>query len=138
VSRLLQRHGLVRPQGRRRPRAQGTALQDYTGPNAIWCADFKGWFAMGDGVICTPVTISDAFSRYLLRCQGLQEGTGGHIVQPTTVFREFGLPAAIRTDNGPPFASVGLGGLRSCPCGGCGWVSAWNAAGLPARRIRAA
>jgi putative transposase len=113
VSRILQRHGLVRPQGRRRARAQGTPLQDYAGSNAIWCADFKGWFSTGDGTICTPLTITDGFSRYILRCQGLSKGTGGRIVKPIfeTVLREYGLPAAIRTDNGAPFACVGLGGL---------------------------
>jgi transposase InsO family protein len=113
VSRILQRHGLVRPQGRRRPRAQGTPLQDYVGSNAIWCADFKGWFSTGDGTICTPLTMTDGFSRYLLRCQGLSAGTGGWIVKPIfeTVLREYGLPEAIRTDNGAPFACAGLGGL---------------------------
>jgi transposase InsO family protein len=113
LSRILQRHGLVKPQGRRRPRAQGTVLQDYGANNAIWCADFKGWFTTGDGVMCTPLTISDGFSRYLLRCQGLSEGTSGVVVKPIfeAVMREYGVPAAMRTDNGPPFASVGLGGL---------------------------
>ena len=113
ISRVLRRHGLVKPQGRRRARAQGTVLEGYTGPNAIWCVDFKGWFATGDGVICTPLTITDGFSRYLLRCQGLNAGTGGFIVRPIleTTMREYGVPGAIRTDNGPPFASVGLAGL---------------------------
>ena len=115
IGRLLQRHGLVRPRGRRRAQAHGTPLQEYTESNAIWCADFKGYFATRDGIICTPLTISDGFSRYLLRCQGLTEGTGGHIVQPIfeAAMREFGVPTAIRTDNGPPFASVGLGGLSA-------------------------
>ena len=113
VSRILQRHGLVRPQGRRRARAQGTPLQDYAAANAIWCADFKGWFRTKDGTICTPLTITDGFSRYLLRCQGLSEGTGSLVVKPIfeTVMREYGMPEAIRTDNGTPFACVGLGGL---------------------------
>jgi putative transposase len=113
VSRILQRHGLVRPQGRRRARAQGTPLQDYSANNAIWCADFKGWFKTGDGAVCTPLTITDGFSRYILRCQGLNEGTGSFVVQPIfeAVMREYGLPEAIRTDNGTPFACVGLGGL---------------------------
>lgn len=113
ISRILQRHGLVRPQGRRRSKAQGTVLSGYEGPNAVWCADFKGWFVTGDGKICTPLTISDGWSRYLLRCQGLSAGTGRMVVQPifTAAMREFGVPMAIRTDNGAPFASVGLGGL---------------------------
>lgn len=113
ISRILQRHGLVRPRGRRRAKAQGTVLGSYEKSNGVWCADFKGWFSTGDGKICTPLTISDGWSRYLLRCQGLSAGTGQLIVQPifATVMREFGMPEAIRTDNGAPFASVGLGGL---------------------------
>jgi transposase InsO family protein len=113
VSRILQRHGLVKPGGRRRARAQGTVLEDYEANNAIWCADFKGWLRLGKGVICTPLTISDGYSRYLLRCQGLGAGTGGTVVQPIfeATMREHGVPEAIRTDNGTPFASVGLGGL---------------------------
>jgi putative transposase len=113
ISRILQRHGLVRPQGLRRAKAQGTVLAGYGGPNAVWCADFKGWFATGDGRICTPLTISDGWSRYLLRCQGLSAGTGRVVVQPIfeAAMREFGVPVALRTDNGAPFASVGLGGL---------------------------
>lgn len=113
VSRILQRNGLVRPQGRRRARAQGTALQDYAANNAIWCADFKGWFKTTDGMICTPLTITDGFSRYILRCQGLSQGTGSVVVKPIfeAVMREYGMPEAIRTDNGTPFASTGLGGL---------------------------
>jgi transposase InsO family protein len=115
ISRILQRHGLVRPHGRRRARAQGTTLGDYAAANAIWCADFKGWFKLRDGTICTPLTLSDGFSRYLLRCQGLTEGTGDEVVRPLfeAAMREFGVPAAIRTDNGTPFASTGLGGLTA-------------------------
>jgi transposase InsO family protein len=113
ISRILQRHGLVRPQGRRRAKAQGTELSAYEGANAVWCADFKGWFSTADGRQCTPLTISDGWSRYLIRCQGLDAGTGQSVVQPifTAALREFGMPRAIRTDNGAPFASVGLGGL---------------------------
>ena len=79
--------------------------------NDVWCADFKGWFRTADGQRCDPLTISDAYSRYLLVCR---------IVEPTIeevrpcferAFREFGLPHALRTDNGVPFASTGAGGL---------------------------
>jgi len=114
VSNVLQRHGLTR-QVRRRARATpspgplGTAL----GPNDLWCVDFKGWFLTGNGRRCDPLTISDAYSRYLLCCQGLSGSTGRRVVQPLfeRVFREYGLPVAIRSDNGSPFASVGLAGL---------------------------
>ncbi len=82
------------------------------GPNAVWCADFKGWFMTGDRQRCDPLTISDAMSRYLLRCQAVAQTDGEH-VRPVfdAAFCEFGLPLAIRSDNGPPFASVGAGGL---------------------------
>jgi putative transposase len=82
ISRILHRHGLVRPPGRRRRVAYGTPLQDCGESNAIRCADFKGCFNLGDGVVCTPLTISDGHSRYLLCCQGLTEGTGQVVVKP--------------------------------------------------------
>jgi transposase InsO family protein len=115
VGDLLSHAGLVVPRQRRRhalPRTQ--PLAHATGPNVVWCADFKGDFALGDGTRCYPLTITDAASRYLLRCQALARGeTGTARVQPLfeATFREFGLPDRIRTDNGPPFASVGVGGL---------------------------
>jgi transposase InsO family protein len=114
VGDLLRRHGLTVPRRRRAhapPRTQPLAHAD--GPNRVWCADFKGWFRTGDGAKCTPFTLSDAYSRYLLRCQALGDQTDTTLVRPLfeAAFREFGLPAAIRTDNGPPFASTGAGGL---------------------------
>lgn len=92
--------------------AQPAATPTPQVPNALWCADFKGWFRTGDGVPCYPLTLSDAHSRYLLRVQALTQ-TDYSVVQPWFVaaFRTYGLPQAIRTDNGPPFASTGLGGL---------------------------
>lgn len=81
-------------------------------PNAVWCADFKGWFRTQDGQRCDPLTISDAYSRLILCCQVLARPDYAH-VRPAieAVLRQHGLPAAIRTDNGPPFASVAAGGL---------------------------
>ena len=114
VGELLSRHGLVVRRRRRRRAAPSSPLPAMpTEPGALWCADFKGWFRTGDGERCTPLTISDAASRYLLRCQGLGRWTGTELVRPIfeAAFREHGLPEAMRTDNGPPFASVGLGGL---------------------------
>jgi putative transposase len=83
--------------------------------NDTWCADFKGWFRTADGVRCDPLTISDAHSRVLLRCQGMHHGTDGQQVRPLfeATFREYGLPLRLRTDNGSPFASVGAGGLSA-------------------------
>jgi len=82
-------------------------------PNDVWCADFKGWFKLGNGERCDPLTITDAASRYLIRCQGLSGKTSTEMVMPifTAAFREHGLPRALRTDNGSPFASSGLAGL---------------------------
>lgn len=115
VSNVLKRHGWV-GQVRRRNRAVPTfpaALANASGPNEVWCADFKGWFRVRNGQRCDPLTISDAHSRFLLCCRGLAGATGLQAVRPwfEGTFREYGLPRVIRTDNGPPFASVGLGGL---------------------------
>lgn len=114
VGDLLRRHGLVVPRRRRRSRAATpTDLQTPSAANQLWCADFKGWFRTGYGRRCTPLTITDAHSRYLLRCQALGLRTHEVLVRPLfeATFREYGLPQAIRTDNGPPFASLGLAGL---------------------------
>lgn len=116
VSKVLARHGLSRRQ-RRRARATPSAspLSHGQGPNQVWCADFKGHFWMGDRRRCDPLTLTDAFSRYLLCCQALSGSTGSLVVKPLFIatFRRYGMPAAIRTDNGAPFASVGLGGLTA-------------------------
>jgi putative transposase len=95
---------------RRRRRRGGTAattpLRRPTDPNALWCADYKGEFMLGNRRYCYPLTITDFASRYLLTCEALsttQERFAFTAFDRT--FREFGLPAAIRTDNGVPFAS---------------------------------
>jgi putative transposase len=116
VGDLLRRHGLVvLRRRRRRPTATPTNLQSPSAANQVWCADFKGWFRTGNGRRCTPLTITDAHSRFLLRCQALGLRTDQALVRPIfeATFREYGLPHAIRTDNGPPFASLGLGGLSA-------------------------
>jgi putative transposase len=77
-----------------------------TAPNALWCADYKGEFMLGDRRYCYPLTITDFASRYLLTCEALattQETFAFTVFERT--FKEFGLPQAIRTDNGVPFAS---------------------------------
>jgi hypothetical protein len=89
-----------------------TALRDPVAPNDLWCADFKGQFRLGCGAYCYPLTISDQVSRFLLACEGLEatEGDAAHEVFEQ-VFAEYGLPWAIRTDNGTPFVGRGLWGL---------------------------
>jgi len=113
IGAILQRHGLTVP--RRRSRKTPPYTQPFIGcdqPNAVWSADLKGWFRTGDGQRCDPVTINDNYSRYLLRCQAVRPATVTTI-QPLfeAAFREYGLPIALRTDNGPPFATTTVGGL---------------------------
>ena len=113
VGNLLERHNLTKPRRKvRRTPAWGQPLSGAHLPNQLWCADFKGHFRTCDGQRVDPLTVADANSRYLLACQSVQR-TGSQEVRRVLerVFREYGLPQAIRTDNGPPFASVGLGGL---------------------------
>lgn len=110
---ILKRAGLVRPRKRRRRVAPDSRpFGACRGANSIWSADFKGDFALGNRRRCYPLTISDNFTRYLFQCRGLGRTRYGS-VRPWVewVFREYGLPEAIRTDNGPPFASMALGGL---------------------------
>jgi transposase InsO family protein len=106
IHSILDRHGLVKRRKRRRHKAQGTPLSDAQSPNELWCADFKGEFRLGNKQYCYPLTITDYRSRYLLACEGLEsvKERGAFPVFERT-FKEFGLPAAIRTDNGVPFSS---------------------------------
>jgi transposase InsO family protein len=108
---ILARAQLTRSRHRRRRVPPSQPFGTCNGPNATWCADFKGWFRTGDGQRCDPFTVTDAYSRKLLCCQ-ITRPDHAH-VRPVMerLFRENGLPDAIRTDNGPPFASVGAGGL---------------------------
>jgi len=108
VGELFKREGLIRAKKRRaRPARYNTELGGYHGPNAVWCADFKGQFACGNKKLCYPLTISDGYSRALLRCHALSSTktrASKRVFEAT--FKEFGLPDAIRTDNGSPFSSV--------------------------------
>ena len=119
VCDILSRHGLV-PTRRQRRRLghPGKPTTIMGAPNAVWCADYKGQFKTGDGRYCYPLTVTDGFSRYLLGCQGLGS-TAGAEAQPvfTRLFKEYGLPLRIRTDNGVPFATTTLARLSK--------LSAW-------------
>jgi len=109
----LQQHGLVRPRRRRRRVGHpGRVLQPATGPNQLWTIDFKGQFRTRDGHYCYPLTVADEYSRYLLACQALAAPTH-RLVRPVLhrLFRDYGLPHRIRSDNGPPFASMALARL---------------------------
>jgi|SRR5688572_22509884 len=111
MAKVLKRRGMTTPRRRRRrPRTMGIAapFSGCDAPNAVWCIDFKGWFLTGDGRRCYPLTLIDAFSRYLLRCEALLDPDGRHVRSILdSAFLEFGLPSAIRSDGGPPFASTG-------------------------------
>jgi transposase InsO family protein len=111
---ILKRHGRVEPRRRRRRwKHPGAAPFNTTAPNQVWTVDFKGQFLMRNGVYCYPLTIVDHFSRYLLCCHGLLDvRTEGVQPQFLRLFREHGLPGAIRSDNGAPFASTGIHGLN--------------------------
>jgi putative transposase len=106
VHAVLDRHGLVHKRRRRRPRATGTPLTRPLEPNALWCADYKGEFMLANRRYCYPLTITDFASRYLIACEALTTTAEKFAVTVfERAFRDFGLPAAIRTDNGVPFAS---------------------------------
>lgn len=113
VGNILERQGLTQRRRKvRRTPAWSEPFAQCGDSNQVWCVDFKGQFRTGDGAVVYPLTLEDAHSRYLLCCQGLKSAQGGGVQDKLErVFREYGLPEAIRSDNGSPFASVGLGGL---------------------------
>lgn len=103
---VLDRHGLVKRRKRRHFKAEGTPLSFTRNPNDLWCADYKGEFMLANRRYCYPLTITDFSSRFLLACEALESNKGlyaFHVFE--RVFKEYGLPRTIRTDNGPPFAS---------------------------------
>ena len=113
IGEVLTREGLVRPRRfRRRVPPMTTPFADARAPNDVWCIDFKGWWRTGDGRRCEPLTVSDAMSRYLLLCKPV-ERPAYDVVWPllARTLRDYGVPRAIRSDNGPPFGSVAAGGL---------------------------
>jgi len=113
-ARILKAAGLVRPRRSRRPALErhDKPFMGIDCPNDTWSTDFKGWFRTGRGQKCNPFTLMDSCSRYLIRCVGV-ERCDFESVEPVfkAAFEECGLPRAIRSDNGPPFASRGIGGL---------------------------
>ena len=113
VCDILRRHGLVpKTRQRRHIGHPGKPTSQILAPNDVWSADFKGHFKMGDGLYCYPLTVADGYSRFLLGCQALSS-TRGQEAKPvfTRLFKEFGLPKRIRTDNGVPFATNTLARL---------------------------
>ncbi len=109
---ILKRAGLVQPRQRRRGAPASEPFGECQAANDTWSIDFKGHFALGSGQRCHPLTMSDNQTRFILQCRGLSR-TGYRQVQPWVeqTLREYGLPRAMRSDNGAPFASTALGGL---------------------------
>lgn len=133
VADLLKRHGLVAKRRRRRPTVHPGAVPIHTSaPNDLWTADFKGQFRTQNGVYCFPLTVADQHTRYLLTVHGLlTTRVVGALAVFERAFRAYGLPAAIRTDNGVPFANTGLHGLTQLSV----W---WLRLGIQHQRIRPA
>ncbi|MDQ8209092.1 helix-turn-helix domain-containing protein [Coraliomargarita sp. SDUM461003] len=114
INNVLNRHGLTKKR-KRKPgvhRVRPEHLTESTRPNEVWTFDFKGWFTMGDGVRCDPLTVCDRYSRYIVGCKGqFNQQFNTTLRSCKKLMRYHGLPEIIRVDNGTPFASVALGGL---------------------------
>jgi len=131
IHAVLDRHGLVSRPTRSRTRAQGTPLSEGLKPNDLWCTDYKGEFQLADKRYCYPLTVTDHASRYLLLCEALQSNREDPAFMAfERLFKERGLPQAIRSDNGVPFASPhGLFNLSKLSV----W---WLRLGISIERIR--
>ena len=113
--RILERHGRVQPRRRSRRRFhQGPPQTPMDAPSTVWTTDFKGQFRTGNGVYCYPLTVQDGATRFRLGCHGLRDPTTA-ASQPvfTRLFRRYGLPERLRSDNGPPVASNAMGRLST-------------------------
>lgn len=133
IGEVLKRAGLAQARkGRVRTPVREQPFARIEEANQTWCADFKGWFLTGDGVRCDPLTITDAHTRFLLRCHIVPKTDGVHVAAIfEAAFREYGLPRRIRTDNGTPFASRAPGGLSRLSIG-------WMKLGILPERTRPA
>jgi putative transposase len=132
IGALLAREGLIVPRKKRR-RVPGYTrpFAAADAPNRVWCVDFKGWFKTRDGARIDPLTISDAHSRYLLRCQQVEKTDEEHVRAIfESAFRQWGMPEAIRSDNGAPFASRAIAGISRLSL----W---WMKLGIVPERIQA-
>jgi transposase InsO family protein len=132
MGELLHREGLIIPRKKRRRTDPYTApFASASEPNRVWCGDFKGWSRTQKGERIDPLTISDACTRYLLRCQAVEKMDTVRVQAIfEAAFREYGLPGTIRTDNGAPFASRALAGLSRLAV----W---WIKLGIVPERIQA-
>jgi putative transposase len=115
IAAILKRHGLARTPVCRGHGVPSKDLIVADSPNHVWCIDFKGWFRTGNGLRCDPLTAIDSYSRFLLCCHGLFDGTKTAPVREVfeRLFAQYGLPVAILSDNGAPWASTSAGGLTT-------------------------
>jgi len=131
IGDILAVHGLIAPRRlRKRHVATPTGLREASGPNDVWCIDYKGQFRLGDGSYCYPLTLTDQFSRYIVGCEGMaaiSDEEARDLCEE--VFRTYGLPKVMRSDNGTPFASTGLAGLTKLSV-------YWLRLGITPERIR--
>ena len=114
ATRIMKAQGLIQSKRRRRRSSSPSTCPPVVAdePNDLWCADYKGQFKMKNGRYCYPLTVTDAHSRFILLCDGLDSTEHvGTIKAFNRLFSEVGLPKMIRTDNGVPFCSVAVGGL---------------------------
>ena len=113
IGNILKRRGLCRVRKvRQRAPPMTQPFAATMAPNDTWCIDFKGKFRMQDGNWCHVLTLLDADTRYLLRAEPMLDPNGANVEKVLdSAFQEFGLPKAMRSDNGPPFASTGAGRL---------------------------
>ncbi|HEY3627170.1 MAG TPA: IS481 family transposase, partial [Terracidiphilus sp.] len=131
VGQILSRAGLTNPKRKkRRTTPSSEPFSMVTAPNQLWCMDFKGYFLTGDGYRCDPFTITDAHSRFLIRCQAVARMDFAQVnAVCDAAMREYGMPERIRTDNGAPFAGLGLLGLSKLSLG-------WMKLGIVHARIQ--
>jgi transposase InsO family protein len=133
IGDILVRAGLVQKRvPRKRPRAQPTMLRKADAPNDVWCIDYKGQFRLANGSLCYPLTLTDQYSRFILGCEGMAAISDEAAREACEeIFHRYGLPKAMRSDNGAPFASAGLANLTQ--------LSAfWMRLGIELERIRPA
>jgi transposase InsO family protein len=133
IGDILERAGLVAKRSRRRAvPPQPTTLREALAPNDVWCIDYKGQFRLGDRSLCYPLTLTDQRSRFILGCEGMAAISDEEARESCEdIFRRYGLPKAMRSDNGIPFASTGLANLTR--------LSAyWLQLGIELERIRPA
>lgn len=112
IHEILSRNGLIKSKRRKKYKASPTSLREALVPNDLWCADFKGQFRLGNKSYCYPLTITDQASRYIITCEALSDTKAHHAIPVfLEAFQEYGIPQAMRTDNGAPFSTRGLLGL---------------------------